>query len=232
MVWCALLYAFAASFLSWRVGKPLIPLNADRYAREAEFRFSLVHLNEHIGEFNGDAVDQKPKLLVDLRNVLRVWWGIVNANARLTFVTAGYGWFTTIAPILAAAPGYFGGNLTFGELMMVAAAFSQVQTSLRWYIDDFGVIADWRATLLRIAEFRAALNFSIFNLARSYKESGMSAYAGLQEAEFAAEAQGYTATRHQREVGTGYFDKVSQVISEGESSTTALHGSTETEQFH
>ena len=157
MVWIALLYAFAGSFLSWRVGKQLIPLNADRYAREAEFRFSLVYLNEHIEQFNRDAIDQKPKLLEDLRNVLRVWWGIVNANARLTFVTAGYGWLTTIAPILAAAPGYFAGNLTFGELMMVAAAFSQVQTSLRWFIDNFGVIADWRATLLRIAEFRAAL---------------------------------------------------------------------------
>jgi putative ATP-binding cassette transporter len=157
MVWCALLYAIAGSFLSWKVGKPLIPLNADRYAREAEFRFSLVYLNEHIEEFNREAIAQKPKLLGDLRNVLRVWWRIVNANARLTFVTAGYGWFTTIAPIVAAAPGYFGGNLTFGELMMVAAAFSQVQTSLRWFIDNFGVIADWRATLLRIAEFRAAL---------------------------------------------------------------------------
>jgi vitamin B12/bleomycin/antimicrobial peptide transport system ATP-binding/permease protein len=157
MVWCALLYAFAASFLSWRVGKPLIQLNADRYAREAEFRFSLVYLNEHIEEFNGDAIHQKPKLLADLRNLLRVWWRIVNANARLTFVTAGYGWFATIAPILAAAPAYFAGNLTFGELMMVAGAFTQVQTSLRWFIDNFGVIADWRATLLRIADFRAAL---------------------------------------------------------------------------
>ena len=157
MVWRALLYAFAGSFLSWKVGKPLIPLNADRYAREAEFRFSLVYLNEHIERFNGDAMYQKPRLLDDLRNVLRVWWRIVNANARLTFVTAGYGWFTIIAPLLAAAPGYFGGNLTFGELMMVAGAFSQVQTSLRWFIDNFGVIADWQATLLRIADFRAAL---------------------------------------------------------------------------
>jgi hypothetical protein len=59
----------------------------------------------------------------------------------------------------------------------------------------------------------------------------MSAYAELQEAEFAAGAHGYTATRHQREVGTGYFDEVSLVISSGESSTTALHGSTETAQF-
>lgn len=77
-----------------------------------------------------------------------------------------------------------------------------------------------------------ALNYSMFRLARSYKERGMSAYAELQEAEFAAEVEGYTATRHQREVGTSYFDEVSQVISEGESSTTALHGSTEAEQFH
>ena len=77
-----------------------------------------------------------------------------------------------------------------------------------------------------------ALNHSMFRLARRYKERGMSAYAELQEAEFAAEADGYTATRHQREVGTAYFDEVSHVISDGESSTTALHGSTEAEQFH
>jgi isocitrate lyase len=76
------------------------------------------------------------------------------------------------------------------------------------------------------------LNYSMFHLARSYRERGMSAYAELQEAEFAAEADGYTAIKHQREVGTAYFDEVSQVISEGESSTTALRGSTETEQFH
>ena len=60
----------------------------------------------------------------------------------------------------------------------------------------------------------------------------MSAYAEFQQEEFAAEAFGYTATRHQREVGTGYFDEVAQTISEGKSSTTALHGSTEAEQFY
>lgn len=76
-----------------------------------------------------------------------------------------------------------------------------------------------------------ALNYSMFSLARGYKEHGMAAYSELQEAEFAVEAAGYTATRHQREVGTGYFDDVAQVIASGESSTTALHGSTEQEQF-
>jgi isocitrate lyase len=77
-----------------------------------------------------------------------------------------------------------------------------------------------------------ALNYSMFTLAHSYKESGMAAYSELQEAEFSAEANGYTASKHQREVGAGYFDNVAQVIAGGESSTTALPGSTEQEQFH
>ena len=76
-----------------------------------------------------------------------------------------------------------------------------------------------------------ALNHSMFKLARGYRDRGMSAYSELQEAEFASEAEGYTATKHQREVGTGYFDDVAQVIAGGESSTTALRGSTEQEQF-
>lgn len=76
-----------------------------------------------------------------------------------------------------------------------------------------------------------ALNHSMFELARQYKEQGMAAYSELQQAEFRSEAYGYTATRHQREVGTGYFDAVSLVISGGQSSTAALTGSTEAEQF-
>jgi len=76
-----------------------------------------------------------------------------------------------------------------------------------------------------------ALNYSMFKLARGYRERGMAAYSELQEAEFQLEAEGYTATKHQHEVGTGYFDDVAQVIAGGQSSTTALSGSTEAEQF-
>lgn len=76
-----------------------------------------------------------------------------------------------------------------------------------------------------------SLNHSMFKLALGYKDRGMGAYSELQQAEFASEKDGYTATRHQREVGTGYFDQVSMVVSGGESSTTALKGSTEEEQF-
>ena len=75
------------------------------------------------------------------------------------------------------------------------------------------------------------LNYGMFELARGYKDRGMAAYSELQQAEFAAEVNGYTATRHQREVGTGYFDLVAQAVAGGESSTTALAESTEADQF-
>ena len=77
-----------------------------------------------------------------------------------------------------------------------------------------------------------ALNYSMFELAHNYRDRGMAAYSELQQAEFAAEEHGYTATKHQREVGAGYFDDVTQVISGGVSSTTALTGSTEEQQFN
>ena len=76
-----------------------------------------------------------------------------------------------------------------------------------------------------------SLNMGMFELAGGYKESGMAAYSALQEKEFASEKDGYTATRHQREVGTGYFDTVSTIISAGQSSTLALEDSTEAAQF-
>ncbi|MBV8215105.1 MAG: isocitrate lyase [Verrucomicrobia bacterium] len=89
----------------------------------------------------------------------------------------------------------------------------------------------YKFQFITLAGFHA-LNYGMFRLAKDFATCGMPAYAELQQAEFGAEGEGYTATRHQREVGTGYFDDVSMVISGGESSTTALNGSTEAHQFH
>jgi putative ATP-binding cassette transporter len=156
MVWCALASAGTGSWLSWRVGRPLIQINTERYSEEAELRFELVRLNEHIDavSLSGGEEDEKRRLTAQLENVLHIMWRIVNASTRLTWITAGYGWFTIIAPIIVAAPGYFAGNLSFGSLMMAVGAFNQVQQTLRWFIDNFSTLADWRATLLRIATFR------------------------------------------------------------------------------
>ncbi len=156
MVWCALLYAGTASWLTWRVGCPLIQLNCERYAREADLRFALVRLNEHSDSVTlyGGEQDEKRRLTAEFKRVLRVMRRIVGASTRLTCITSGYGWFTIIAPIVVASPGYFGGDLSFGGLMMAVGAFIQVQQALRWFIDNFNTIADWRATLLRVASFR------------------------------------------------------------------------------
>ena len=89
----------------------------------------------------------------------------------------------------------------------------------------------YRFQFITLAGFHS-LNLSMFRLARGYRERGMAAYSELQQAEFGVEAEGYTATRHQREVGVGYFDAVAGAISGGTSSTAALAGSTEAAQFH
>jgi isocitrate lyase len=89
----------------------------------------------------------------------------------------------------------------------------------------------YKFQFITLAGFHA-LNYSMFQLAKGYKESQMAAYVQLQEAEFAAEKDGYTATKHQREVGAGYFDEITQTVTAGQSSVTAMKGSTEEEQFH
>nr|WP_217345139.1 isocitrate lyase [Noviherbaspirillum sp. L7-7A]MBV0879363.1 isocitrate lyase [Noviherbaspirillum sp. L7-7A] len=88
----------------------------------------------------------------------------------------------------------------------------------------------YKFQFITLAGFHS-LNYSMFNLAYGYARNNMSAFVELQEAEFAAAERGFTAVKHQREVGTGYFDAVTQTIQQGQSSTTALHGSTEDEQF-
>ena len=88
----------------------------------------------------------------------------------------------------------------------------------------------YKFQFITLAGFHA-LNYSMFELSKGYNAEQMTAYVKLQEAEFDAEKDGYTATKHQREVGTGYFDSVTQVITGGASSVTALTGSTEEEQF-
>ena len=103
------------------------------------------------------------------------------------------------------------------------------EVTIRKFQRELGAMG-YKFQFVTLAGFHS-LNYSMFELARGYKDSGMAAYSQLQEAEFGAEQHGYTATRHQREVGTGYFDKVSQVISGGTSSTLALEGSTEKAQF-
>jgi vitamin B12/bleomycin/antimicrobial peptide transport system ATP-binding/permease protein len=155
MVWVAIGYAALGTGLTWLVGRPLIRLNTERYRREAELRFAIVRVHESaesVALYAGER-DERRSLDAFLSVVLGASRRLSGALARLTWITSGYGWVAIIVPILAAAPGYFGGRLSFGELMMVVGAFNQVQQALRFFVDHFPKFADWRSALGRIASF-------------------------------------------------------------------------------
>jgi putative ATP-binding cassette transporter len=142
------------------VGRPLIALNTERYAREAEFRFALVRANEfgesialHAGE-----KDEQTHLENALHAVVETMRRLSTSLARLTWITSGTGWLSIIVPMLVAAPAYFAGDFTLGNLIMVTGAFSQVQGAMRWFVDNFSRLADWRSAIHRVARFRASLD--------------------------------------------------------------------------
>ena len=162
MVWCALLYAASGSWLTWRVGRPLVGLNSQRSQREAELRFALIRANQRVeatARFR-DEEGEKRRLGLALGRVRGVARRIVYATAKLTWITAGYGWISIVAPIVIASPAYFSGRCSFGGLMVVVGAFSQVNQSLRWFVDNFALLAEWRAALFRVIRFRQALLMS------------------------------------------------------------------------
>ena len=126
MVWCALLYAASGSWLTWRVGRPLVSMNSRRYQRESEFRFALFQANQHmqrLASLRGEE-REKRRLGLGLEKVVAIVRDIVDATAKLTWVTAGYGWVSIVAPILIASPAYFSTKLSFGELMVVVGVDS------------------------------------------------------------------------------------------------------------
>ena len=126
----------------------------------------------------------------------------------------------------------FGGAVVLGsqeELVPAVLDFQPFEVGESRFQGELASMG-YKYQFITLAGFHA-LNYGMFSLAEGYRDSGMSAYVELQEQEFAAEDRGYTATKHQREVGAGYFDLVTQVVAGGSSSITALAGSTEEEQF-
>jgi hypothetical protein len=131
MVWCALLYAASGSWLTWRVGRPLVGMNSRRYQHESAFRFALFQANQQMHDIASlhHEEEEKRRLGLDLEKVLVMVREIIDATARLTWITAGYGWISIVAPIVIASPPYFSGRLSFGELMVAVGGFYQVNRS-------------------------------------------------------------------------------------------------------
>src|ERR671925_1807397 len=160
MIWAALLYAIVGTWLTNRVGRPLVRLNFDQQRYEADFRFGLVRFRENaegVALYRGEP-DELRGFRERFGAVVRNWWDIMRRQKRLTWFTAGYGQAAIIFPFAVAAPRYFRGDIHLGGLVQTATAFGQVQTALSFIVSSYTDIAEWRAVVERLAGFEHALD--------------------------------------------------------------------------
>jgi putative ATP-binding cassette transporter len=158
MVWVALVYAIAGTWLTHKIGRPLVGLNRDQQRFEADFRFSLARLRENtegVALYRGEATEARG-LSSRFGSVFDNWWAIMRRQKALLWFTSGYGQLAVIFPVLAAAPRYFSGAIQLGGLMQTAQAFGQVQGALSWFVDAYTSLAEWRATVQRLSTFQLA----------------------------------------------------------------------------
>lgn len=159
MVWVALGYSILGTWLTKRIGRPLIALNFNQQRYEADFRFSLVRFRENVegvALYRGEA-DEAVLFRDRFGNVVRNWWGIMKQRKRLMWLTTGYGQIAVVFPFLAAGPRYFAGAIQLGDLMQTASAFGHVQGALSWFVDAYAELAAWKATVDRLISFSNAM---------------------------------------------------------------------------
>jgi putative ATP-binding cassette transporter len=162
LVWAALLYALAGTWLTNWIGRPLVRLNFDQQRYEADFRFNLVRFRENaegVALYHGEAGELR-SFRERFGSIVRNWWDIMRQQKRLTWLTAGYGQAAVIFPLIVVAPRYFRGQILLGGLMQTAAAFGQVQDSLSFIVSSYADIAAWRAVVERLAGFQSALKLA------------------------------------------------------------------------
>ena len=160
MVWAALIYAILGSVLTHYVGRQLIPLNFQQERLEADFRFNLVRLRENaegIALYRGERSENNV-LLTRFELIRANWWSLMTITKRLTGFTAGYSQAAIIFPYIVAAPRFFTGSMPLGGLMQIASAFGQVQSSLSWFVNSYGTLANWKASVDRLLTFKSALD--------------------------------------------------------------------------
>jgi vitamin B12/bleomycin/antimicrobial peptide transport system ATP-binding/permease protein len=159
MVWAAILYAVGGTWLTHRIGRPLVRLNYDKQRCEADFRFGLVRFRENtegVALYRGEA-DELRGFRGLFESVVMNWWDIMRRQKHLTYFTSGYQQAAWIFPSLMAAPRYLNGDLTLGGLVQTIGAFSQVQSSLSFFIDSYKTIAEWCSVVERLSGFERAL---------------------------------------------------------------------------
>jgi len=159
LVWIALIYAVIGTWLTHRIGRPLIKLHYDQQRFEADLRYSLVRFRENaegIALYHGEA-DEKRNFVDRFRGVMGNWWEIMRWRRRLGSFTYSYGQAAVVFPYLVVAPRFFSGAIQLGDLMQAVSAFNQVQSSLSWFVDVYTRLAEWKATVDRLIGFHNAI---------------------------------------------------------------------------
>jgi putative ATP-binding cassette transporter len=159
MVWLALLYAMAGTWLTDWIGRPLVRLNFDKQRCEADFRFGLVRFRENtegVALYGGEE-DELRGFRERFDAVVGNWWQIMRRQKRLTYFTSGYMQAAWIFPSIVAAPRYFRGDLALGGLMQTIGAFGQVQDSLSFFVQSYKQVAEWCSVVERLSGFEQAL---------------------------------------------------------------------------
>jgi vitamin B12/bleomycin/antimicrobial peptide transport system ATP-binding/permease protein len=168
LVWVALGYAIVGSVVTHYVGRPLIRLNFQQEQREADFRFALVRLRENaegVALYRGEAAEHR-NFLDRIEWIRENWWGLMNYTKRLNTLVIGYNQVAIVFPFFVAGHRFFSGAIPLGGLTQIASAFGQVQTSLSWFVNTYGTLANWKASVDRLLTFHRALEETAADQAR------------------------------------------------------------------
>ncbi|MBS9478769.1 ABC transporter ATP-binding protein/permease [Ancylobacter radicis] len=159
LVWAAFAYAALGTFLAHLIGRVLVKLNFDQQRFEADYRVDLVRVRENgeqIALMQGEKVE-RARLLDRFGHVVHNYWGIMIAQKRLTWFTAGYGQLSVIFPFVVVAPAYFAGTIQLGQLMQTGSAFGQVQGSFSFFINAYSTLAEWKSVVDRLIGFQRSV---------------------------------------------------------------------------
>ena len=159
MVWVALVYAIAGTWLTHLIGRPLIRIGFDQQRYEANFRFSLVRLRENtegVALYRGEA-GELASFRAHFGDVISIWWTKMLKQKQLGWFQSFYGQMAIIFPFVVASPRFFSGAMPLGGIFQIASAFGQVQGALSWFISVYSSFANWKATVDRLTSFSEAL---------------------------------------------------------------------------
>ncbi|TDT94425.1 putative ATP-binding cassette transporter [Azorhizobium sp. AG788] len=159
LFWAALLYAALGTLITHFIGKPLVRLNFDQQRYEADFRVDMVRVRENseqIALLGGEPAESR-KLEGRFGRILDNYFGLMKAQKRLTWFTAGYNQVSNIFPYVVVSPGYFAGAIQLGTLMQTGSAFGSVQGAFSFFISSYSTLAEWTSVVNRLTGFEAAM---------------------------------------------------------------------------